>query len=588
MTKLRHCRMLAWLIAVSLGTTLSASAATPADFNASNKGEHQIEQERDDAILKALISVDPSLAPKNVVEGEAGPNQTEWINQEVGRLRQVRQKQFKYLPSSHIRTIITPKTVGAKQKFLQAQEKNLSEVLGRAIEVYVPAEIAKERMSLARFRIAKAIRSFLPEATVLGNIKSGDLSGSSFLSDNWRMQFRIPVFRGGVLWNTLFLELANLEVAKREYDKAISDLVADVFQAYFEFERARNVLHDREELFEKAKKQKKISDEKYTAKLTSEIEKLNTDSLFSQAQYDLETAQQEVEVAKLELQKFLNLETGDPIEVSALYSLEDLNVDLLKKGVMGNNAGTGGQFENDLDHLIELTYEHRADLQVEAAKLKATQFAYRVALGQRMPKVDLLVEFGELAEAFITNLDSKRGPPHRHEFRFGMEMTWPFLGNTLKYNYDHDQHAPSVTQFLSGTGTRTVANSLSANILDDMGQFSSMIEAKISNLEQVVELEKTERDVVREVKEAYFNFNKALIQVESAYKRMGYRNRLAQLAKHRLETNEVQISEYLQAEMDFVQERSLVYKAMSDFFLSKAKLNRAIGIRDYLTVEVLK
>ena len=64
--------------------------------------------------------------------------------------------------------------------------------------------------------------------------------------------------------------------------------------------------------------------------------------------------------------------------------------------------------------------------------------------------------------------------------------------------------------------------------------------------------------------------------------------KLAQLAKHRLETNEVQISEYLQAEMDFTEERGLLYKALSDFFLAKAKLNRAIGIRDYLMVEVLK
>ncbi|OGW85792.1 MAG: hypothetical protein A3C35_03510 [Omnitrophica bacterium RIFCSPHIGHO2_02_FULL_46_11] len=588
MIKLRHGKTLAWLLVVSLGIPNFTQAATPEDSNGSTKGEHQIEEDRDQAILEALITVDPSLAPQNVIEGEVGPDQAQWITQEVGRLRQARHQQFKHLPMSHIKTIVTPQTVGAKQKFLQTREKNLSEVLNRSTEVYIPAQIAKDRMTLARFRIAKAIRSFLPEAGVTGNIKSGSLSGSSFLSDNWRMQFRVPVFRGGVLWNTLFLEMANLEVAKREYDKAISDLVADVFQAYFEFERSRNVLYDREGLFEKAKQQKKISDEKYNAKLTSEIEKLNADSLYSQAQYDLETAQQEVEIAKLELQKFLDLETGDPIEVAALYSLEGLNVDALKQSVVVSGSNTGGQFENDLDRLIELTYEHRSDLQVEAAKLKATQFAYRVALGQRLPKFDLLVEFGELAEAFIQNLDSKRGPKHSHEFRFGMEMTWPLLGNTLKWAYDHDQHAPSVTQFLSGQGTRTRSNTLSANLLDDMGQFSSMIEAKISNLEQVVELEKTERDVVREVKEAYFNFNKAMIQVESAYKRMGYRSRLAQLAKHRLETNEVQISEYLQAEMDFVQERSLVYKAMSDFFLSKAKLNRAIGIRDYLAVEVLK
>ena len=88
------------------------------------------------------------------------------------------------------------------------------------------------------------------------------------------MKFRIPVFRGGVLWNTLFLEMANLEIAKREYDKAISDLVADVSEAYFEYERSRNVLRDQGELFKKAQQQKRISNEKYNAKLISEIEEI--------------------------------------------------------------------------------------------------------------------------------------------------------------------------------------------------------------------------------------------------------------------------------------------------------------------------
>ena len=230
---------------------------------------------------------------------------------------------------------------------------------------------------------------------------------------------------------------------------------------------------------------------------------------------------------------------------------------------------------------------HRPDLQVEASKLKATQYAYRVALGRRLPTADFLVEYGELGEAFLQDLPTKRGPELKHEFKVGMEVAWPLAGNTLKYTYDHDQRAPSVTQFLSGQGTRTLGNSFSIGILDDMGQFSSMIEAKVNNLEQVVELEKTERDVIREVKEAFFNFNKSLIQVESTYKRMGYRERLAELAKHRLDNNEIQISEYLQAEMDFTQERGLVYQALANFFLSKAKLNRAIGVRDYLLVENL-
>lgn len=556
-----------------------ADTPLPQTSTAPIEDERQIEKDRDQAILDAVISIDPSLVPEVTTEQQSEPS-PEQIASEVNELRKVRKEQFKHLSADHINRMVTVDTVAAKHQFLETQNKNLRDVLSRAVGVSVQADIAKERITLAKFRIAKAIRDFFPEAAFEADVKKGSLSVPAFTSDHWRMKFRIPVFRGGVLWNTLFLEMSNLEVAKREYDKAISDLVAAVSQAYFEYERAQNVFRDQKVLMERAKEQKSISDQKYEAKLISEIEKLNSDSLFSQAQYDLETAQQEVEIAKLELLKYLYLEQNDPIEISSLYSLDNFKIESLKKAsvITGNS-------DDDLNHLIELAYQNRPDLQVEASKLKATQFAYRVVLGQRLPQFDMLLEFGELAEAFLIDTDD---PNHNHEFRFGMEMTWPFLGNTLKYTYDHDQRAKSVTQFQAGSGTRTRSNAFSAKLLDDLGQFSSMMEAKVNNLEQIVELEKTERDVIREVKEAYFNFNKALIQVQSAYTRMGYRSRLAKLAKHRLDQNEVQISEYIQAEMDYTQERGLIYKALSDFFLSKAKLNRAVGIKDFLTVEVLQ
>lgn len=577
------------ILAVSLVTFLfffgSLEAAVLQPPSVPARDERNVKQEREKAISEAVASLDSSLVVEEepaVIEGEVKPQNE--ILREVEELRQLRKAQFKHLTWSHIRSTITPEGIVAKHRFLAEREQSLSSVLGRAVELHLPAQIARERIGMAQFRIAKAVRNFLPEATATADIKSGQLTGDSFVSDNWRMKLRQPVFRGGVLWNTLFLEWSNLEIAKREYDKAIADLVADVSKAYFEFERAQNTLKDQQTLYEKVKEQKRISDEKYKANLISEIEQLNTDSLHSQAQYDLETAQQEAELAKLELQKFLKLTTHDDIYLTALYDLGELDVDGLRKAGVLPQSTKGESTEGELDHLIDTAYQYRPDLQMEASKLKAAQLAYRVALGKRLPQFDFLVEFGELAEAFIVN---DKGPHHRHEFRVGMELTWPFAGNTFKYTYDHDQRAPSVTQFLAGAGSRIRTNSFSAAILDDIEQFASMKKARIENLEQVVELEKKEREVVREVKEAYFNFQKSLIQVESAYKRMGYRERLAQREKHRLERNEIQISEYLQAEIAHTEERGLLYKALSEFFLSMAKLNRAIGIRDYLEVEAL-
>jgi outer membrane protein TolC len=580
-----HAVVALLLVALPFPTSLFSAGSM---FPVKAPDERGIEDAREEAILDAFVSVDPSIdkaALSDDFEGEVSANDK--ISIAVEQLRHERKAQFRHLTWSHIKSMINADVMLAKQEFLRDREKNLMTVLERAIEVYLPAQIERERIQLAKFKIAKAIRDLFPEASLAANIKNGTLSSDSFESDNWRMTLRQPVFRGGVLWNTLFLEWANMDIAKRSYDQSISDLIRDVSEAYFEYERSINVLKEQRELFTKVETQKKMSDQKAAIQIISEIEQLNTDSLYSQAQYDLENAEQEREIAALELTKYLQLDPASKLNLEPLYQLDQFDVRVIGLSSVIPGISDANEVDDRLGQLIDLAYQNRPDLEVEASKLKASQLAYRIALGRRLPQFDFLVEFGELAEAFVADLPSKNPPNHQHEFRVGMELTMPLAGNTLKYTYDHDQRSPSVTQFLSGAGSRTRSNQFTVDLLDDIGQFSSMTEAKIENLEQVVELEKTEREVVREVKEAFFNFNKSRIQVESAHKRMGYRKRLALLAFHRLGKNEIQISEYLQAEMDLVEERNLFFKAVSDFFLSKAELNRAIGVRSYLSVDAL-
>jgi len=102
---------------------------------------------------------------------------------------------------------------------------------------------------------------------------------------------------------------------------------------------------------------------------------------------------------------------------------------------------------------------------------------------------------------------------------------------------------------------------------------------------KVIELEKKEREVIREVKEAYFDYHKARIQVESSLKRNQFRHKLAELAKIRLGKTEIEISEYLQAEIDLAEERKKLHGALADLFKARSRLNRSIGIRDFLPME---
>ena len=510
------------------------------------------------------------------------------MRDQVKVLREQRYNEMPYLDRRYIRSTIRPEKVKQKILFVSRDKKKLEELVDRALAVHTAARAARERVSLAQRRILTALRALFPEAKFDLNQREGSLSGQAFNSRNYRFTFRQPVFRGGILWNTFLQEKAGLEAAQKEYEAVIGDLVNDVSAAYFQYQRAQQVVTGQGKEIEKMQRFVEISQQKFKEQIISEIEHLNTQSLYGQMQYDHETSKQELELAKLDLQRFLDLKPEDPISVIQLYRVEDLLSAEKPEGKYSKlPEGGSGSFEGSvripsLGELVDLAYEHRPQLRVEAAKLESARLEQKVKWGELMPHADVVVEFGKLAEA----LDAQATfPSLRPEFRLLVEVNWNAGGNKIGYTLENDERAPSVTQFLQTTGTTVHRHSLSAGLFDGLKELAEAKEAEIAKLDQVVELEKVEKEVIHEVKQAYYDYQKARIQVNASLQRLDYRQRLVELAEHRLGNNEIQISEYLQADIDYLHELSELHKAFGDYFTAKAKLNHAIGIRGYLPIE---
>jgi outer membrane protein TolC len=122
-------------------------------------------------------------------------------------------------------------------------------------------------------------------------------------------------------------------------------------------------------------------------------------------------------------------------------------------------------------------------------------------------------------------------------------------------------------------------------VLDGLDAFVNVKQAEVDKLNQVVELEKAEKQVLQDVKQAYYDYQKSLIQLNSTVKRLEYRRRLRDFAEHRLSKKEVELSEYLQAESDLVREKAELHKALKEYFTAKAALNHAVGIQDFFGME---
>ncbi len=517
------------------------------------------------------------------------------VQDQVRLLRDERIEKMPYLDEGFIRKTITVDTVRDREEFILLGKKSLADVIERAIQVHTPAIAARERIGLANRRVWAALRELFPEMNLKYQHRDGSLgSGGPFNSRDWRWTFRQPIFRGGILWNTLLQEKSDLMGAEKQYDVVLGDLIKDVSAAYFKYNRQVENVIDHQRAIDKARPFAKLSEQKWDEELISEIEHLNVQSLYSQMQYDHESARQEMELAHLELESFLGVSSDRELPIAELYNLEEMmkknrapasDSSLEEPSIaepQEQASAEGGAVPN-LEILTDLAYQNRPELQVESSKLFSARLEERIKWGELMPRVDLVMEFGKLGEAFNeVDLD----PKLQKEFRLLLEAQWNVGGSTVQYQFENDARAPTVSQFQGGgSGSYTTRNQMTVNILDGLEALVAAKEAQVEKLDQIEELENAEKEVNRDVKTAYFNYQRALIQLRSTIKRAVYRDRLVVLSRHRLDNNEIQISEYMQAEIDLLRERSSMHEALEAYYTAKAELNRGVGIRDFMTVE---
>jgi len=487
-----------------------------------------------------------------------------------------------------IELMFAPYRKQSKEEFLSAKDQGLEEVIERAKQIHTQAKAAHEGISLAQRRLVLAVRQMFPEASFEYGHRDGSLSAAEYLSRSQKVSFRQPLFRGGVLWNSFLQERKMLEAARSSYQKVVDDLIFEISKVYFEYQRARSIVEDQKMTLEVVKPQVDISNKKFAENLTSEIEHLNAQSLEGQIEFDYETAKQEFEIARLDLQHYLGLGIQDPLNLKVEYDVDkviaSMPEDDLTTAKIEAQLGSFSQGKTipGLEKLVDMSYGHRAELRVQMSQLQAARLGEKVRWGGLVPKADLVLEYGVLAEAFkqFTN-----NPNHKGEFRMMLEVDWNAMGNKLNYTFENDQRAPSVTQFQSGAGTLNKRNSFSVGLLNGLDIFVDVKQAEVEKLNKVVELEQAEKKVLEEVKRAYYDYQKALIQMKSTMKRVQWRSRLRDLAKHRLGQREVEISEYLQAEIDLLGERGEFHTALRDYYSAKSSLNYAVGVSEFLGME---
>jgi outer membrane protein TolC len=447
----------------------------------------------------------------------------------------------------------------------QTKILTMAECIDIAVRNNLQLRTAKKNLKLAEWRLWESRRNMLPKIGLKMEEYSGKIYGRRFYGRKQSVDFQQTVFHGGEFMYTAMQAQTNVKIVNKEYLRIKNELILQVKKGYYTLAKSKENLKLQRDLSQEASRIHEMVVREFEAGLTSGIELLNVNSQINQIKFQYKSATGDVEVAQLILKQAMNVDAREPIDINA-----DLN--FIRRDV-------------DFSTILSDALIHKPEMQISALMIKYYMYEMKVARSKSWPKIDLLGSWGLAKEQFIAK---DQGPTDDVEdlapqWYGGVKVGIPLWGSTGEYSYTKEHWVPVVSAV---HGTETITNSYKFNFLDNLAQYSEKYSADVDVSRARQELIKAKQDTTLEVKEGCFNYEKALLQLDTAINKMKYQEADLELVKFRRQMEEAQDSNIVESMIKLAQERFGHVQALSECNMALASISKAVGIPNYFDMEI--
>jgi outer membrane protein TolC len=473
-----------------------------------------------------------------------------------------------------IMTAVEPQDVGTEAESLSAEPVNtepaktlsLDECIDIAIKNSLPLKNVKKSMKLAEWRLFEARRNLLPKVGVRMEEHTGQIYGRRFYGKSTAVDLQQTAWHGGEYMYTMMQAQTNLKMVSREYARLKNDLVLQVKKAYYTLIKSKENLAFQDDLSRETAKIREAVDKQFESGVGTNLEFLNVSSQANQVKFQLMSAKGDLEIAGLILKQAMNVDIKETIDVEPLKEFKKVDV--------------------DFDKALKDALVYRPEMQIDSLKLQFSIYELRIKKAKAWPKIDFIGSFGMAKEEYISKdqgVDPASGTVDAdqkmlQQWYAGIKCSVPMWGSTGEYSYTKEVWAPVVSAY---RGTSTITNSYKINFLDNLAMYSERAEADAQLGEARQQLIKTKQDVSLEAKEACFNYEKALLQLDTAAAKVKYQQSDLELTKFRRQMDEVQDSNVIDSMIKLAQEKFGHVQAVSDCRTAIASIAKAVGKPDY-------
>lgn len=440
--------------------------------------------------------------------------------------------------------------------------------------------MADQQVKLAEMRVWERRRDLLPSVTARYEASSGKIASDGYQRHYRGRKYQVEVkhtaFDGFGTWYEIRQNQTNLAIVKLERDKVLNEIIEDTKKAYYNLDKTIKALGLQDRNKEIVDRFFHIVEEAHKDDFVSKVDYLNVKGQKLQADFQHISAIEDVDLAKMVLFQAMNMEPDQAIEIEPVEK-------------------PGEPISIGLENCYSLAMANNPEFRIKQQTIEYYDFERKMMKAKGWPKVEFQGSFGAMVEKFEPmflaadwrtpqSAGVPTGGPSRAERNWeaewfaGGKVTWPFFGNTLEYNYVREHWAPTVSAF---RGSESATSYFTLKILDDLEYFSNLQEARVGFERAKYEWLKAKKDLLVEVKELYFKYRKALLNMEVAEAKLKHQSVFMEVLRERLRYGEMQIEKVVEEYDKLIEFEYGVLTSYANYFISLTELNRSIGISDY-------
>jgi outer membrane protein TolC len=481
------------------------------------------------------------------IRTEAKAEHLERIKKDAAKKAEGLQKEF-----IHEVFIVGKGTLGLNQLQLTALENDPQ------------AKTAKEEVKLAARKRRDAFRALFPDVKLKVSHTTGDVFDDiAFTEEVYGVSAEHPIYQSGRLMNTYKQSKVNAELSEARYQKIEHDINFKVAEAYHSAVTAIMNIKLQKELRDEAEPILRLAEKRHSHGLSTKLEMLNVQSRYNQIEFQIATAERDLALAKFKLQQATGLDlSDDEIDIS------EIDTELPFKVIDVN-----------LYECLEAASNNHPDILVNSFLVESNEYGEKISKGKYGLRVDLTGFYGRADSYYNTEPKNLQA-----DWNVGVKVSKPFWFASPSYSFTKDKTSRKVGD-TDRTGTTVHAGELSLLDKEAFSAISDIDESRINRQKAENDLLEAKRQIAMTIKESYYNYQEAVIQVKNALEKTRFHEESVKVARMQSELNEALQSQLLESLIQLVDEKSVYIKALSDYNLAIIKLNNAIGVKDYFKVD---